>query len=395
MIGGEFDLSVGSMLGAVAMFFMLFMTEWAPLFFGEVTPNELGWVVVVAIIGALLVAAILGYINGYILVSTGIPSFIVTLGTLLIYRAIPLVAIPGGRILRYRDFYADFPTISLSPVWGVIAGLLLLALVGYIAYRILPRLYSAAQTSWENRNVPSNNFGLEIGLFRWVWLAFMTLVMVVLLLYFIGYTGYHAGNIGTPYEQGVFEMINGRWSFTLENTAFFVSEDPAFWQLAPLEFENANFRNSIVWWILLVMLFTVILNDTSYGNSVFAVGGNAGAARANGINVDRVKVLNFVIVALLVGVAAILDTTRNPSVDPLKGQQWELEVIAMTVIGGALLTGGYGSVTGTLLGALVFAMLQTGLVLIGVPAQLFQGVIGIIVIGAVVLNTFVRRIPTK
>ncbi len=119
-------------------------------------------------------------------------------------------------------------------------------------------------------------------------------------------------------------------------------------------------------------------------------GGNEGAARAQGVNVDRVKLQNFVIVAILTGIAAIYETSRNPGVDPLKGQGWELEVIAMTVIGGALLTGGYGSVVGSLLGAVIFGMLQTGLVLVGIESRLFTGTIGVIIIAAVVLNTFVR-----
>ena len=157
---------------------------------------------------------------------------------------------------------------------------------------------------------------------------------------------------------------------------------------------GANFRNSIVWWMLLVLLFQVVLTQSRYGNAVFAVGGNAGAARAQGINVNRVKVFNFMLVALLVGVTGILEVTRNPGVDPLKGAGWELEVIAMTVIGGALLSGGYGSVIGTLLGALIVGMLATGLVIIGMNARLFRGVVGAILILAVVLNTFVRRQST-
>jgi simple sugar transport system permease protein len=134
-----------------------------------------------------------------------------------------------------------------------------------------------------------------------------------------------------------------------------------------------------------------VLTRTSYGNAVFAVGGNPGAARAQGIDVDRIKVFNFVLLAFLVGIAAILEVARNPGVDPLKGDGWELEVIAMTVIGGALLSGGYGSIIGTMLGVLIFGMLQTGLVLVGMDQRMFQGVIGVIMIIAVVLNNITKR----
>ncbi|MDQ7033914.1 MAG: ABC transporter permease, partial [Anaerolineae bacterium] len=86
----------------------------------------------------------------------------------------------------------------------------------------------------------------------------------------------------------------------------------------------------------------------------------------------------------------IYETTRNPGVDPLKGDGWELQVIAMTVIGGALLSGGYGSIIGSLLGALIVGMVQTGLVLSGAPSRAFAGVVGAIIIIAVILNTAVR-----
>jgi len=100
-------------------------------------------------------------------------------------------------------------------------------------------------------------------------------------------------------------------------------------------------------------------------------------------------------VGFLVSLAAIFEVARNPGVDPLKGLGWELEMVAMTVIGGTLLSGGYGSVLGTILGGLIFAMLNTGLVQVGMNARLFEGVIGVILIVAVILNTTVRRIPTK
>ena len=76
------------------------------------------------------------------------------------------------------------------------------------------------------------------------------------------------------------------------------------------------------------------------------------------------------------------------------GDGLELEVIAASVIGGALLSGGYGSIFGSLLGVMIFGMLQTGLVLVGVDSRAFSGVIGVIIIIAVVINTVVRRTKT-
>ena len=391
MISGEFDLSVGSMLGAVALFFMLFMTEGIP-FLGINQPFN----PILSMFLAILVGLLLGFINGFILVRTGIPSFIVTLGTLLIYRAIPLVAIPGGRILRYKDYYTEFPTVTI-PTWiMVLLGILLVAIVVFIAIRTLPKYFRQSQHRWQLRGTTGIKFGTTLAILAWVRLVMATLLFIILLGYFISFTSYHIPNISQPYTVGLFDILNGQWTFTLEQTgSFLVTENPAWWQINPLDFGRASFRNAIIWWILLVLLFNTILNDTRYGNSVFAVGGNAGAARANGINVNRVKILNFMLVGFLVSLAAIFEVARNPGVDPLKGLGWELEMVAMTVIGGTLLTGGYGSVLGTILGGLIFAMLNTGLVQVGMNARLFEGVIGVILIVAVVLNTTVRRLPTK
>ena len=121
------------------------------------------------------------------------------------------------------------------------------------------------------------------------------------------------------------------------------------------------------------------------------VGGNALAARAQGIKTDRVRVLNFVLAGGLAALAGIIQVTRLKSVDPLRGQGLELEVIAAAVIGGTLLSGGYGSIVGTLIGTTLTGMLRTGLVLLSVPANAFRGAIGAIMIAAVVINTLFPR----
>ncbi len=152
-----------------------------------------------------------------------------------------------------------------------------------------------------------------------------------------------------------------------------------------------NFRSSVVWWILIAVMFHIVLNHSRYGNAVFATGGNPQAARAQGVNVNRVKVLNFVLSGSLAAVAGIMEASRYSVVEPLRGQGYELDVIAAVVIGGTLLSGGYGSIFGAVLGILIAFMLKTGLVLIGVPAEWFRGVLGIIMIGAVIINTNIRR----
>ena len=372
MISGEFDLSVGSILGVTALSFMNFMTHGAPVF-GVLEP-------IPAALLAIFIAFILGAINGVLLISTRIPSFIVTLGTMLAFRAITLVAIAGGRILRYSDHHDALPVIGISNIVFLALAVAGIAIIAFTAYRVLPALYQGARHAWSIRE-NNGDFGTSGAIIRSALLALVVLVLGLIILWLVAVLSYHgSASGGQIVEVGYFDLFNGR-------VLSIGTEDDFFHMQIP---RNANVRLAIVWWFIFVAIFHIVLTSTSFGNSIFATGGNEGAARAQGVNVDRVKLQNFVLVALLTGIAAIYETARNPGVDPLKGTGWELEVIAMTVIGGALLTGGYGSVVGSLLGALIFGMLQTGLVLVGIESRLFSGTIGVIIIAAVVLNTFVR-----
>lgn len=371
MISGEFDLSVGSIYGASALVFVLAMTE-----------GVLGLPPLAAIPAALVslaFAALLGFINGIIRIRTGIPSFIVTLGTLLAYRAIPLVIIPDGRIIRYADYRLPEPMIGLHPL-VLAAGLALLALlIVLLAYATAPRLYRRLRERLANFRQDTSDFrDLMI-----VWLTLrlvFTVVAAVALLYLIG-VGIVSmiGQGSTLLDVSFFSLANGR----VASLPFAGPIDP-----------SVNFRTGIFWWFLLVFVFQFILMNTPYGSYTFAVGGNPGAARAQGISANRIKVTNFMLSAGLAGVAGITYVARVGSVNANLGDGLELEVIAAAVIGGTLLEGGYGSIIGAFLGVLIFGMLQTGLVLVGMDPRVFFGVIGVIIIIAVVINRAVQRVRT-
>ncbi|RMF29097.1 MAG: ABC transporter permease, partial [Chloroflexi bacterium] len=142
--------------------------------------------------------------------------------------------------------------------------------------------------------------------------------------------------------------------------------------------------------VLIVLIFQVVLTQTRYGNGVYATGGDPGAARALGVNVARTKIINFVLSAMLAALAGIIQFSRFKSVDPLRGQEWELQAIAAAVIGGTLLTGGYGSILGTALGVMLVGMVRSGLVLAGAPAYWYRAFIGVILIAAVIINVRIR-----
>jgi simple sugar transport system permease protein len=155
-------------------------------------------------------------------------------------------------------------------------------------------------------------------------------------------------------------------------------------------FLDAGFFSSSLWFFAIVAIGAIILNETKYGNSTFATGGDPSAARALGVNVNRVKLTNFIVCSMLAGFVGIIQFSRFSSVQPTMGEGMELQAIAAAVIGGSLLSGGYGSVIGTMLGALLMGMIRSGLVLAGAPPFWYRAFIGIIVVAAVIVNARVR-----
>jgi simple sugar transport system permease protein len=263
MIGGEFDLSVGSIIGFASMSLMLLTTHF-------------NWPLWPAIAAVFVLSAGVGSFNGLLVVRTGLPSFIVTLGTLFAFRGL---------------------TIALSRHWT-------------------------------------------------------------------GRT-----------QLGGLNSVPGY--------------DPARQLFASDLF--GVFRVSIVWWLILIAVATWVLLRTPLGNWIFAVGGDAQAARSAGVPVDRVKLGLFVTTALTACLIAVLQTVRFTGADVLRGELQEFRAIAAAVIGGTLLTGGYGSAVGAALGALIFGMVQQGIVMTRVDADWFQVFLGIVLLAAVIVNHTLRQ----
>jgi simple sugar transport system permease protein len=264
MIAGEFDLSVGSNF-AVASY------VWAILMNAGVPP-------LAAMAIAVLCSTILGFVNGIIVVRSGLRSFIVTLGTMLAYRGIV-------RAIGHSDF-AKY-TLSRPLLFDILNG----------PIKPLNRLL----------------------------------------------------------EQGT------------------------------------DFRVAILWMIVIVAAGSWMMTRTRFGNWTLATGGNVGAALEQGVPVKRVKLLTFTLVGLLVGLASVMQFSMRTSVDPIRGEGWELIAVAACVIGGVSLNGGHGTIIGASLGMLLLTMLNEGLVLMGVSVQVFQAILGLILILAVILNTSLSR----
>ena len=142
----------------------------------------------------------------------------------------------------------------------------------------------------------------------------------------------------------------------------------------------------VYWFLGLAVMFHCVLKYTVYGKHTYAIGSNEDAARMSGINVQKHKVLVYVVASMLAAFAAIILSSKNLTAQSGMGTFYELYAIAMAVIGGVSLTGGRGSIVGTVLGAMVFGVIQSGFTYIKLDAFYQLMAMGAIIIGAVVLD---------
>ena len=260
MTAGEFDLSVGSLFGFTpVVMWALFNADIMPLF--------------PAFLIALVLALAIGFVSGLFVTRLGIPSFLVTLGMLLMVRGSALWLTSG------------FP-----------------------------------QRTWDADNQ---------------WLA--TLL------------------VGDFYIGGL------------------------------------RIYMSLIWFILIAIVFHVLLTRSRFGNWIQATGGNANAARNRGVPIKRVKLLLFMLCSAMAGFAGVISSIRVSAANPNSGMGYELEVIAMVVIGGTVLTGGRGTIIGTVLGVLILRLMRNGIVLIGVPGLAYNIFIGAIILGMMALHAGLER----
>jgi simple sugar transport system permease protein len=259
MTAGEFDLSVGSVFGfAPIMMWTFYNTHTASL--------EVGFLI------AMGIAALIGFINGWLVTRLKIPSFLVTLGMLLVVRGTALYITDG------------FP-----------------------------------QRTWTANSTLTN---LIVGEFS------------------VGALRIHA---------------------------------------------------SLFWFILFAVILGYVLTQSKAGNWIQAAGGNPEAARARGVRVTQTKILLFILTAVISAYAGVTSSIRVSAANPNSGTGYELEVIAMVVIGGTALTGGRGTIIGTVIGVLILRTMRNGIVLVGVPGLAYNIFIGSIILGMMALHSWLER----
>jgi simple sugar transport system permease protein len=259
MTSGEFDLSVGSVFGFAPIIMWTFFNTHA-------TSLEVGFLI------AMCIAAVIGFCNGWLVTRLKIPSFLVTLGMLLVVR---------GTALYITDGFPQRTWTSGSTLKTIIVG-----------------------------------------------------------------------------------------EFPVGQLRIYVS---------------------LLWFILFSVILGYVLTESKAGNWIQAAGGNEQAARARGVKVSTTKILLFILTALISAYAGITSSIRVSAANPNSGTGYELEVIAMVVIGGTALTGGRGTIIGTVIGVLILRLMRNGIVLVGVPGLAYNIFIGAIILGMMALHSWLER----
>ncbi|WP_333677472.1 ABC transporter permease [Muricomes intestini] len=147
----------------------------------------------------------------------------------------------------------------------------------------------------------------------------------------------------------------------------------------------------VIYMAIFYAIFIYIMKFTSFGRATYAIGGNEESARLSGINVEKVKTLVFVISSMLCGVAGVLLTSKVRSGDPTCANGWEMDTIAGAIIGGTNMSGGEGTLWGTIIGLLFVGILSNGMVLLGVNAYMQSVIKGLVIFGAVIINSIQKR----
>ncbi len=181
-------------------------------------------------------------------------------------------------------------------------------------------------------------------------------------------------------------MSNGFPQGALNSNSFLVSLLAGTFNVG-----NLTIYAGLFWFIGVALLFGYLLNRTRVGNWISAIGGNREAARARGIPTERVTVSLFIVCAVIAGLAGIISDVRLDLAYPTAGTGYELQAIAIAVVGGTSLFGGSGTIAGTVIGALLIRAMNNGVVLVGVPGLAYSMFVGLIILLAMVLQSGMRK----
>jgi putative multiple sugar transport system permease protein len=335
IVGGNIDLSVGSIVGFVGAIAATMMVDY-----------KMPWVPVVGI--SLIVGGVIGAAQGYFVAYAGIPSFIVTLGGMLVFRGLT------GNILL-GQFVGPFPKDFQS-----------------ISSGFIPEILSAPLAAIFG---DGTFFGPT---FRW--------------------TSMLIGLVGAGWL--IFTSAR-RWrrekaiAMETEPLALFVAKNAVFALLiVGLSYLLASYRgfpNVLIIMGALILLYMFVTTRTTIGRRVYALGGNRLAAQLSGIRTNWLTFLTFVNMGVLAGLAGLIVAARLNSATPSAGNSFELDVIAACFIGGASASGGVGKVMGVVIGAFVMGVMNNGMSILGIGIYWQYVVKGLVLLAAVYVDVYQKK----
>ncbi len=319
IVAGHIDLSIGSVVGftgAVA----------------AVLTVNMGWPVIAVVPTCLLIGAAIGAAQGYWIAYWRIPSFIVTLAGMLVFRGLTLWLLNGQNVGPFPKTFQSLSTGFISDAFGVdkpnVTALVIVALAAAIVIFI----------GWRARNRDA-----EFGMTPEPIVMFLARnIIVAAALMFVGY-------------------------------------------------KLATFRglpNVVIILGLLTVLYAFFTESTTTGRRVYALGGNEKAAKLSGINTDRLVFLTFCNMGVLASLAGMIVAARLNSSTPKAGVGFELDVIAAVFIGGASMTGGSGKIIGVVVGALIMGVMNNGMSILGIGIDYQQVIKGLVLLAAVIFDVY-------
>ncbi|MCK3776649.1 multiple monosaccharide ABC transporter permease [Sinorhizobium chiapasense] len=325
IVAGHIDLSVGSIVAFIGAISAIMLVKWGlPAF--------------VVIPACLIVGGIMGAAQGYWVAYQKIPSFIVTLAGMLVFRGLTYVVLGGRPIgpfpkefqLLSTGFVPDF-LYFLNPapetIQNVVALIAVIALVGYAIYAGL-----------RDRKINEQH--------------------------------------GTENEPFVFFAVQ---MAVIAAVALFIG------------FQLATYRglpNVLIAMAVLIALYTFITTRSTIGRRIYAMGGNVKATKLSGINTERLTFYTFVNMGVLAALAGMIITARLNSATPKAGVGFELDVIAACFIGGASASGGVGKIIGAVIGAFIMGVMNNGMSIMGIGIDYQQLIKGLVLLAAVFFDVY-------
>ncbi|MGV2112365.1 sugar ABC transporter permease GguB [Agrobacterium salinitolerans] len=319
IVAGHIDLSVGSIVAFVGAIAAILTVQW-------------GMNPFLAALICLVIGGIIGAAQGYWIAYHRIPSFIVTLAGMLVFRGLTLFVLGGKNI---GPFPTDFQVISTGflPDIGGIEGL----------------------------NTTS-------------------MILTVLITVALFYLAWRR------------RVVNVKHGIDVEPFGFFIVQNLLIsGAILFLGYQLSTYRglpNVLIVMLVLIALYSFVTRRTTIGRRVYAMGGNEKATKLSGINTERLSFLTFVNMGVLAGLAGMIIATRLNSATPKAGVGFELDVIAACFIGGASASGGVGKITGAVIGAFIMGVMNNGMSIVGLGIDFQQMVKGLVLLAAVFFDVY-------